>query len=76
MCYTRLHLSPVSQPNCAGALAHVLRLAEVSQQALSSLTAISQFGYAWGLLEPHIPRLQALVSVMCTLTPHFAGLLL
>ena len=46
----------------AGALAHVLRLAEVSQQALTTLSAISQFGYAWGLLEPHIPRLQALVS--------------
>lgn len=59
-----------------GALAHVLRLAEVSQQALSSLSAISQFGYAWGLLEPHIPRLQALVRLMYTLKPHSAGLLL
>ena len=45
----------------AEALAHLLRLAEVEERAVTTLAAIARFGYAWGLLDEHVPRLQALV---------------
>lgn len=44
-----------------GALAHLLRVADVRAEVLHSLAAVADFGYAWGLLQGHAGRLQALV---------------
>ena len=46
-----------------GALALLLRVADVRPEVLLSLAAVADFGYAWGLLQAHVPRLHALVSV-------------
>ncbi len=42
-----------------GHLAHALRIADVRQELLETLAAVSDFSYAWGLLGGHVARLQA-----------------
>ena len=51
----------------AGALDHLLRLAEVNQQTLATLGAVSSLSYAWGLLDDLIPVLHTLVSLAAAL---------
>ena len=42
-------------------LAHLLRLADVRPDMLTTLAAVSDFAYGWGLLDNYGPRLQAQV---------------
>jgi len=43
-------------------------VADVREELLATLTALADFSYGWGLLDTHLPRLQAAVS-----TPHSAA---
>ena len=40
-----------------------LRVADVREELLATLTALADFAYGWGLLDAHVPRLQAAVSI-------------
>ena len=44
-------------------LAHLLRVADVREEVLHTLAALSDFAYGWGLLDAHLPRLQAQVHI-------------
>lgn len=50
---------------CRTHLAHALRIADVRQELLETLAAVSDFSYGWGLLDAHLDRLQAEVCDMC-----------
>ena len=39
-------------------------MADVREELLATLTALADFAYGWGLLDAHVPRLQAAVSVL------------
>ena len=43
-------------------LGEAARLADVSEGVLATLAALADFGYAWGLLDAHLARLQAEVD--------------
>ena len=43
------------------ALVHLLHVAGVRADVLHSLATVGDFGYAWGILQTHTARLQALV---------------
>ena len=53
-------------------LAHALRIADVRQELLETLAAVSDFSYGWGLLDGHIDRLQAEVTLW-HIFPSFAA---
>lgn len=40
------------------------------EELLATLTALADFAYGWGLLETHVPRLQAAVSILSSLPLH------
>ena len=40
------------------------------EELLATLTALADFSYGWGLLDPYLPRLQAAVSITSMLLGH------
>ena len=40
------------------------RVADVREELLATLTALADFAYGWGLLDAHVHRLQAAVSIL------------
>ncbi len=45
----------------------LLRVADVREELLATLTALADFSYGWGLLDAYLPRLQAAVRSIFTL---------
>ena len=44
-----------------GHLARALRVADVREELLATLAALSDFAYGWGALDAYLPRLHAQV---------------
>ena len=47
-----------------------LRVADVREELLATLTALADFSYGWGLLDAYLPRLQSAVSIISMLPGH------
>ena len=54
-CTVSVQLIPVEPPCGRGHLAHALRVADVQEELLATLSALGDFAYGWGLLDTYVP---------------------